>query len=68
MNNPSTDSTVFDTAQVSRKPEIVSGPDIQYPDELRLQRISGRVVYSLIINADGRLDPTSLKVLRSACA
>ncbi len=63
--NPSRDTTVLDTTQVSRKPEVVSGPRIPYPDELRRQRVSGRVVYALTINADGSLDSASVDVLRS---
>jgi protein TonB len=64
-DHPSQDTTVFDTTQVSRKPEVVSGPSLRYPDELRQQRISGGVVYSLIVNAYARADRRSIRVLRS---
>jgi TonB family protein len=65
QGNPSRDTTVFDTTQVSRKPEAISGPSIRYPDELRRQGISGRVVFSVIINADGSLDQRSVERVRS---
>jgi len=64
-SNPSPDTTVFDTTQVSKKPVVISGPRLSYPDELRQQGISGRVVYSLIVNTDGRADYHSIRVLRS---
>jgi TonB family protein len=59
--NPSTDTTVYDTTQVSRLPEILSGPSLRYPDHLRSQHISGGVVLSIIINADGALQRGSIQ-------
>jgi len=50
---------------VSEQPRVVSGPAIQYPDELRRLGQSGRVVYSVIVNSDGASDPQSIKVLRA---
>ena len=61
QSNPSSDTTVFDTTQVSRRPEVLSGPNLTYPDELRSQGISGRVVLSMIINADGTLERRSIE-------
>ena len=61
----SRDSTVFDTTQVSRKPIVLSGPRLEYPDGLRRRRISGRVIYAVTINADGSLDPGTVDVIRS---
>jgi len=61
QGNPSSDTTVFDTTQVVRRPEILSGPNLTYPDELRSQGISGRVVLSMIINADGTLERRSIE-------
>jgi protein TonB len=61
QGNPSSDTTVYDTTQVSRRPEILSGPRPQYPDELRSQGVSGRVVLSIIINADGALERRSIE-------
>jgi len=57
---PSSDTTIFDTTQVSRRPEILSGPNLTYPDELRTQGISGGVVMSMIVNAGGRAEPRSI--------
>src|SRR6266576_4586732 len=65
QSNPSSDTTVFDTTQVSRRPEVLSGPNLTYPDELRRHRISGRVVLSMIINADGTLEQRSIERVRS---
>ena len=61
----SADTTVYDTTQVTIKPKAVSGPSISYPDELRQNRISGRVTYLLVVNANGRVDRRSIKVMRS---
>src|SRR3954466_7212759 len=65
QSNPSSDTTVFDTTQVSRRPEVLSGPSLSYPDELRRRRISGRVVLSVVINAAGSLEPHSIERVRS---
>ena len=59
--NPSSDTTVFDTTQVSRRQEIVSGPNPDYPDSLKSKGVSGRVVLSGIINADGTLEERSIR-------
>lgn len=64
-SRPSRDSTVFDTTQVSRKPEVLSGPRLDYPVVLRRRRISGSVIYALTINADGSIDPGTVDVVRS---
>src|SRR4051812_36567712 len=64
-NNPSKDSIVYDTTQVSPRPRIVSGPRLNYPYSLKRLHISGTVVLSLVISADGSLDQELVKVLRS---
>lgn len=64
-DKPSADTTVFDTTQVTRKPEILVFPRLTYPDELRRQHISGGVVYSMIVSAEGRSEPASIKVVHS---
>ena len=61
----SEDSTVFDTTQVSEKPQAISGPMVAYPDDLRRRLINGHVVLAVVINADGRPDQQSVVVLRS---
>jgi len=64
-NTAGPDTTVFDSTQVSRRPLLVSGPDLRYPDELRMLGQSGRVVFSLIVNKDGTPDLQSVQVVRS---
>jgi len=63
-NNPSPDTTVFDVHQLSQPPLVVSAPEVHYPDTLRRMGQSGRVVYSLIVNADGRPDRQSFRIVR----
>ncbi len=65
QGNPSSDTTVFDTTQVSPRPEILRGPLLEYPNRLRNHGVSGRVVLSMIINADGSLEPGSIERVRS---
>ena len=64
-NTPSQDTTVYDTTQVTTKPQVRVGPRLEYPKELRQNGISGSVVYSVVVNADGRVDRRSIKLLRS---
>lgn len=61
--SPSADSTVYDTTQVTKKPTPITGPPVPYPDHLRQQGITGRVVLSAIINTDGNIDGRSVTVL-----
>lgn len=63
-SNPSPDTTVVDVTQLSHLPLIVSAPEIQYPDALRRMGQSGRVVYSVIVNADGKPDRHSFRIVR----
>jgi TonB family protein len=63
--NISQDTTVFDTTQVDRKPEIISGPEIRYPRELVRQHISGRVILALVVSANGQPELRSIRVLKS---
>jgi len=62
----SDDLNVYDTTQVSERPYARSGPDLEYPVRLRERHVQGRVLLSLIVNADGSVDPTSITVVRSA--
>jgi len=66
VDTPSSDSTVFDTTQVSNKPALASRPGLQYPDELRRQGISGRAVVSVIIEADGSPNQSSVKTVTAS--
>src|SRR5882762_3289942 len=63
--SPSSDTTVFDTTQVSQKPEIIAGPSLSYPDDLRRRGISGRVVVAAVIDVHGRAEPGTIRIIRS---
>ncbi len=65
VRNASPDTTFYDTTQVTSKPKAVSGPRLDYPEQLRRDRISGSVVYSAVVNSDGRVDRHSIRILRS---
>jgi TonB family protein len=57
------DTTVYDTTQVNVRPILVTGPDLHYPDRLRIAGIEGHVVLSLVVNSNGRADPASIKAV-----
>jgi TonB family protein len=59
----SADTQVYDTLSVSQRPTRISSPAVHYPDSLREAGLSGRVVIDLIVDASGRAEPTSLRVL-----
>lgn len=61
---PSSDQ-VFLESVVEERPEILSGPAIQYPALLREAGVTGRVVVQAIIDSTGRAEPASLRVLQS---
>jgi protein TonB len=62
---PSPDSTVFDTTQVTQRPQILSRPGFEYPLELRIRRISGQVLITAVIGRDGLAEPNTIVVVRS---
>jgi TonB family protein len=61
---PSSDQ-VFMESVVEERPEVLSGPQLQYPDLLRQAAIQGRVLVQAIIDTTGRAEPPSVKVLQS---
>jgi protein TonB len=50
---------------VEERPDLLSGPQPQYPDLLRQAGIQGRVVVQAIIDTTGRAEPASVKVIQS---
>jgi protein TonB len=60
------DTTVYDTTQVTTRPLILSGPDLHYPDRARQEGIQGRVVLAVVVNADGKVEPSSVRVAEVA--
>jgi TonB family protein len=61
---PSSDQ-VFMESVVEERPEVLSGPQLQYPDLLRQAAIQGRVMVTAIIDTSGRAEPNSVKVIQS---
>src|SRR5437870_13481592 len=59
------DSAVYDSAQVTEQPVIHTGPPIQYPPAARQRGIQGRVVIAVTVEANGRVDPTSVAAVQS---
>ena len=59
-----TDSTVYDTTQVTTQAEILAGPQLHYPDGPRREGIQGRVVLALVVNTDGRVEPRSVTLVQ----
>jgi len=56
---------VYMESVVEERPEVLSGPQLQYPDLLRQAAIQGRVLVQAIIDTSGRAEPQSVKVIQS---
>ena len=61
---PSSDQ-VFMESVVEERPEVLSGPALNYPDVLRQAGVQGRVLVQAIIDTSGRAEPPSVKVIQS---
>jgi protein TonB len=61
---PSADGVYLESV-VEERPDLLSGPQPQYPDLLRQAGIQGRVVVQAIIDTTGRAEPSSVKVIQS---
>src|SRR5256712_4999124 len=61
---PSSDQ-VFMESVVEERPEVLSGPALNYPDLLRQAGVQGRVLVPAIIDTSGRAEPPSGKVIQS---
>lgn len=61
--NSRTGEPMNSAARAAVSPEIVSGPEIRYPDHLRQARMEGRVLARTIIDASGRAERASIHVL-----
>jgi protein TonB len=61
---PSSDQ-VFMESVVEERPEVLSGPSLQYPDLLRQAGVQGRVIVQAIIDTSGRAEPPSVKIIQS---
>jgi protein TonB len=56
---------VFLEAVVDERPEVLSGPPLQYPDLLRKAGVQGRVLVQAIVNTNGRAEPSSVRILQN---
>ncbi len=56
---------VFMESVVEERPEVLSGPALNYPDLLRQAGVQGRVLVQAIIDTSGRAEPPSVKVIQS---
>ena len=61
-----TDSTVYDTTQVSERPSVRSAPELTYPPIERERGIEGRVIVDVVIGADGKPDQNSAHIVQNA--
>lgn len=60
------DTVVYYIDQVSTKPELLSASaPPRYPDAARAQGLQGRVVLAFIVNANGKVERRSVRVLQS---
>jgi len=55
---------VFMESVVEERPEVLSGPALNYPDLLRQAGVQGRVLVQAIIDTSGRAEPPSVKVIQ----
>jgi TonB family protein len=59
------DTTVYFKDQVATMPVVIRGPELHYPDAQRKSGVQGRVVLGLIVNAKGKAEGSSVRVLQS---
>ena len=58
-------SLPLDERQVDEHPELVSHPELRYPEVLRLAGIEGRVLVELVLDSLGRAELGSARVITS---
>jgi len=61
----SSDSTVYDTTQVTERPILYKAEPLRYPAKARARGSEGRVLLAVTINADGRPDLPSIQTMSS---
>ena len=57
------DTTIYELASVTEKPVLRRLARLDYPPDAQTDRRKGRVVFGMVINADGRVDSSSVTVL-----
>jgi len=56
---------VWDSGVVDERPEVLSGPVLAYPEQMRQAGVQGRVVVEVVIDTLGRAEPASLRIVES---
>ena len=59
-------SRLFRVSTVDERPERLSGPPLRYPVLLQKAGISGFVLIEFVIDASGRVEPSSIRIVRSS--
>jgi TonB family protein len=59
------DSTVYDTTQLTERPVLYEAQTLRYPANARARGVQGRVLLAVTINADGRPDDQSIQAISS---
>lgn len=57
------DTTVYDTTQVTQRPRLRAAPKLSYPADAKRQGVHGRVIVAAVANADGTVDSASVVVI-----
>ena len=65
VSSLSTDTTVYDTTQVSEKPVRRDGPRPEYPEDARSNRVQGRVILTLVVEPTGQVNHSSVRALQT---
>lgn len=58
--------TTLDTGAVVRSPRYLRGPMLVYPEELRLQSVTGAVWAHFIVDSTGRVEDSTFQVIYSS--
>ncbi|HET7228618.1 MAG TPA: TonB family protein [Longimicrobium sp.] len=70
-SNAPSSSSVFDEDVVEERPRLTNANELQralqdrYPAQLQANRVSGNVMASFVVGADGRVDPGSIRIVSS---
>ena len=69
LDTATTPSPIYDEEDsLSQKPALLFGPSIVYPEDLRQNRIQGRVVVQVILDTLGRVERGSLQFVATSHA
>lgn len=63
VNLDTVPNPVFDVTTLDERPELRSGPPLRYPDSLRKNGITGRVMAQVVIDTRGRVEWNSVTIL-----